>query len=103
MNINLSLLEEFGPFLGDGGNALKFRITRIDPFVHLAEKIVLDFKGIRMANSSFINVIFAELEINHGKAVQKIECINCNPILQTLVESGYELGRQKAQSSTQFA
>jgi hypothetical protein len=54
VRIELPLLEAFGTHLADGSAALEYRIRRIEPYMNICDEIVLDFTGVRHANSSFV-------------------------------------------------
>lgn len=96
MKLQLLLVEEFGPLLGDGDLAAQYRAGRIDPYVDLCGEIVLDFTGVRTGNSSFVNALVAGLVQEHGEAVLKLLVFKgCNPVLQVLVASAIDLGLQK--------
>jgi hypothetical protein len=59
MKLVLALLEEFGPHLADGETAAGFRLRRIEPYIGFCTEIVVDFSGVRNANSSFVNALVA--------------------------------------------
>ena len=96
MKLHLNLAEDFGAQLADGSQAAEYRIGRIDPYVSLCEEIVLDFTGVRTANSSFINALITALLEHDGEAILKrLTFKGCNPVLQVLVEGAIDLGLQK--------
>ncbi|MCC6414555.1 MAG: STAS-like domain-containing protein [Opitutaceae bacterium] len=98
MKLELTFAEEFGSHLADGGAAAAFRQTRIDPYLGLCREIVLDFTGVRHANSSFINALIAGIVEQHGSGVLKILVFKgCNPVLRVLVEGAIALGLQKSE------
>ena len=69
---------------------------RIEPYVDLCEEIVLDFTGVRTANSSFVNALVSGLVEQHGERVLKLVVFKgCNPVLRVLVEAAIDLGLQK--------
>jgi hypothetical protein len=101
MKYQLSLAEDFGPRLADGAEASKYRHTRIDPYVAICEEMVLDFTGVRTANSSFVNALVAALLEQHGEAVlSKLVFKGCNPVVRVLVEGAIDLGLQKVEGRT---
>lgn len=82
--------------MADGATAAHFRMARIDPYVEICPEIVLDFTGVRNANSSFINALVAGLVEQHGeKVLQKLVFKGCNPAIQVLVEAAVDLGVSK--------
>lgn len=97
MKLELRLVEDFGATLVDGYDAARYRHGRIEPFVDMAESIVLDFTSVRTANSSFINALIAGLVEQHGeRLLQKMTFKGCNPVIQVLVEAAIDLGLQKS-------
>ena len=101
MKQELSLAGEFGPHLADGATAAAFRLTRIEPYVGMCDEIVLDFGGVRHANSSFINALVAGVVGRHGRDVLKILVFQgCNPVVKVLVEGAIALGLQKTEGRT---
>lgn len=100
MKYHLLLAEDFGPRLADGAEASKYRLTRLDPYVAMCEEMVLDFTGVRTANSSFVNALVAALLEHHGDAVlSKLVFKGCSPLVRVLVEGAIDLGLQKAEAS----
>jgi hypothetical protein len=98
MKLELSLVEEFGPHLADGERAAGFRSGRIEPYVDLCEEIVLDFTGVRNANSSFVNALVAGMVEQHGERVlDRLVFKGCNPVIRVLVETAIDLGLRKIQ------
>ncbi|MDP1586869.1 MAG: STAS-like domain-containing protein [Prosthecobacter sp.] len=96
MKMELNLAEEFGPRLADGEQAAEFRLGRIDPYVGICDEMVLDFTGIRNANSSFINALLAGAIEQHGEGIlQRMVFKGCNPVVKVLVESAISLGLDK--------
>lgn len=94
----IHLREEFGSHLSDGAEAYRFRVVRIDPYLALnsCERLVLDFNGIRVANSSFMNALVSGLLEQHGEgALHKLVFRGCLPLIQSLVQSAVDLGLTK--------
>ena len=57
---------------------------------------MLDFTGVRTANSSFVNALVAGLVEQHGEQMLKLLVFKgCNPVLRVLVEAAIDLGLQK--------
>lgn len=97
MKLNLSLLGDFGSRLSDGSRALEYRMGRIDPYMDLCEEVVIDFTGVRSANSSFVNALVAGAIEHHGsRALDVLVFKGCSPAIQVLVEAAIYLGQQKA-------
>jgi anti-anti-sigma regulatory factor len=64
------------------------------------EEIVLDFSGVRNANSSFINALVTGIVEQHGQRVlDQLVFKGCNPVVRVLVESAIELGLHKIQGT----
>jgi anti-anti-sigma regulatory factor len=96
MKLVLSLLEEFGPHLADGEEAASFRLRRIEPYISLGTEIVVDFSGVRNANSSFVNALVAGVVEQHGERVlDQLIFKGCNPVIRVLVETAIDLGLRK--------
>ena len=94
----IHLREEFGSHLSDGAEAYRFRIASIDPYLALdsCERLVLDFTGVRAANSSFANALVSGLLEEHGEAaLRQLVFRGCLPAIQVLVQSAGELGLTK--------
>lgn len=69
---------------------------RIEPYVDLCKEIVIDFAGVRTANSSFVNALVVGLVEQHGERVlNQLIFKGCNPVLRVLVEAAIDLGLQK--------
>ena len=97
MKLELKLAEEFGPRLADGALAVEFRMGRLDPYVSICPEIVLDFTGIRSANSSFINSLVAgTIEQQGSEVLKRLVFQGCNPVVRVLVESAIALGLEKS-------
>ena len=57
---------------------------------------MLDFTGVRSANSSFVNALVSGFMEQHGpKVLDKLVFKGCNPVLRVLVESAISLGLEK--------
>jgi hypothetical protein len=96
MKLELILAEEFGSRLSNGETALEFRVGRMDPYADICQQIILDFTGIRSANSSFINALISGYIEQHGSEIlDKIVFKGCNPTIKVLVESAISLGIEK--------
>jgi len=98
MTHEIHLREEFGSHLSDGTEAYAFRIAGIEPYLSLdtCERLVVDFAGVRVANSSFVNALIAGLLEQHGVvALRKLVFRGCLPAVQVLVQSAVELGLTK--------
>ena len=96
MKLDLSIHESFGSHLADGARAAEFRMSRIDPYVSICEEIVLDFTGVRNANSSFTNALVAGLIEQHGSSVlDRLVFKGCNPAIQVLIEAAAALALHK--------
>jgi STAS-like domain of unknown function (DUF4325) len=71
---------------------------RIDPYVDLADKVTVDFSGVRNANSSFVNALVAGIIEHHGEPViAKLIFKGCNPAIQVLVEAAIYLRLRKTE------
>ncbi len=96
MKQELSLSSDFGVHLADGAAAAAYRATRIEPYVGICDEVVLNFTGVRHANSSFINALIAGVVEQHGQDVLKVLVFKgCNPVVRVLVEGAISLGLQK--------
>ena len=96
MKLELNLAEEIGSSLSDGSVAAEFRMGRMDPNAGICSHIVLDFTGVRSANSSFVNALVAGFTELHGQqGLDRLVFKGCNPVLRVLVESAISLGLEK--------
>jgi hypothetical protein len=96
MKLELNLAEAFGPRVSDGERAAEFRMGRMDPYASLCTEIELDFTGIRIANSSFVNALVSGFIEQHGPQVlDRLVFKGCNPVVRVLVESAISLGVEK--------
>jgi STAS-like domain of unknown function (DUF4325) len=92
------LREEFGTSLSDGKKAHGFRVMDIEPFLTSGALIEIDFTGIRVANSGFVNALIAGLFEQHGAALlDKIVFRGCLPTVRVLVQAAVDLGLIKHQ------
>lgn len=96
MKLELNLSEEFGSSLSDGSVAAEFRMGRMDPYADICSEIVLDFTGVRSANSSFVNALVSGFMEQHGpKVLDQLVFKGCSPVTRVLVESAITLGLEK--------
>jgi hypothetical protein len=98
MTHEIHLREEFGPRLSDGSEAYRFRVSKIDSIldIPMCDRVVIDFTGIRSANSSFVNALVSGLFEQHGvEALGKLVFRGCLPTIQVLVQSAVDLGITK--------
>lgn len=96
MKLELSLAADFSSHLADGADAAEYRRGRIEPYVDLCEEIVLDFTGVRTANSSFTNALVAGLVEQHGETIlDRLVFKGCNPVLRVLIDAAIDLGLEK--------
>lgn len=96
MKLELKLAQDIGRQLSDGYQAAEYRRARIEPYISMCEKIVLDFTDVRNANSSFVNSLIAGTIEQHGDGVLKTLVFKgCNPAIQVLVEGAVYLGTSK--------
>lgn len=96
MTLELYLADEFGRSMSDGSRAYEYRRGRLDPYVDISETIVIDFTGVRSANSSFVNALVAGAVEQHGDAfLTKVKFKGCSPVIRVLVESAISLGCEK--------
>jgi hypothetical protein len=99
MNVELPLAQDFGAHLSDGACALEYRISRIDPYLDLCDEIVVDFSGVRNANSSFVNALIAGAIEQHGQKVLDVLVFKgCSPAIRVLAEAAIALGLRKFES-----
>jgi hypothetical protein len=93
MTHEIHLRDEFGPRLSDGSEAYRFRVSKIDPYLAICDQVVLDFTGVRSANSSFVNGLVSGLFEQHGaQTLGKLVFRGCLPTIQVLVQSAVDLG-----------
>lgn len=98
MKHEIVISRTFGSSACDGEEAYRFRVSNIDAYLNLpdCEQVVLDFTGIRSANSSFVNALISGLFEQHGTdALRKLVFKGCLPTIQVLVQSAVDLGITK--------
>lgn len=95
VTLHIQLATEFGNFLADGEKAAAFRFSRIDPFVHSHDQIVLDFAGVRNMNSSYANALIANLVSQSPEVLPKLHFANCNSRIRVAIESALALGVER--------
>lgn len=96
MKHELSLVGDFGLRLADGGAASRYRMMRVEPYLSLCDEVVLDFSGVRSANSSFVNALITGTIEQHGRSIlNKISFKGCSPVIRVLVEGAIALGIRK--------
>jgi hypothetical protein len=92
----IHLRDEFGPRLCDGSAAYGYRVSKIDPYLAICDQVVLDFTGVRSANSSFVNALVSGLFEQHGpETLAKLVFQGCLPTSQVLVQAAIDLGITK--------
>jgi anti-anti-sigma regulatory factor len=96
VNLHIQFSGEFGNFLADGEKAAAFRFSRMDPFVHSHDQIVLDFEGVRNMNSSFANALIANLISQSPEVLPKLHFANCHPRIRVSVEAALALGLERS-------
>ena len=96
MKHELSIRDLLGTHLADGAVGVEFRTRHIEPYLALCREIVLDFTGVRAANSSFMNALIAGLVERHGLDVLDVLVFKgCSPALRVLAEAAVQLGAHK--------
>jgi hypothetical protein len=96
MKLELHIGGDLGSHLADGFAAAEYRRGRIDPYVDICSEIILNFTGVRTANSSFVNGLLAGLVEQHGPEVlHRVVFKGCNPVIQALVRAAIDLGLSK--------
>ncbi|SHK08668.1 protein of unknown function [Rubritalea squalenifaciens DSM 18772] len=96
MKHEINITEHFGARLSNGEEAYAFRISNIAPYANLCDPLVIDFTGVRSANSSFINALIGALFEDHGRELLKtLTFKGCLPTIQVLVEAAIQLGLTK--------
>lgn len=96
MTHEVHLRDDFGPRLSDGSEAYRYRVSKIDSYLAICDQVVLDFTGIRSANSSFVNALISGLFEQHGsEALGKLVFRGCLPTIQVLVQAAIDLGITK--------
>lgn len=89
----LILRESFGPSVADGAEAHAFQQASLAPLLEGGDDLILDFTGIRSANSSFVNGLLRGLFAEHGEELlRRITFKGCLPAVQVLVQGAIELG-----------
>jgi hypothetical protein len=98
MKHEICLRDEFGVRLCDGTEALRFRDARLNLILRLGfqNAVVLDFSGIRSANSSFMNALLCGVVEEFGPSVlRRVSFRGCLPAVKVLVQSAIDIGAQR--------
>ena len=96
--IRFNIAQDLGAHLANGEAAAEYSLTQVEPHLAHMESIVLDFAGVRNANSSFMNALISGIVERHGDGVlSRLVFKNCTPVLSVLVNSAIDLGLQKLQ------
>jgi hypothetical protein len=104
MTLVLNIGAEFGGFCADGEAAARYRERHVDPYVAMADRIVLDFAGVRNANTSFCNALIGNFVILHGaETMQKLRFKNCRDNVKVLVCAALDLALSMLESSPEAA
>lgn len=93
MKRHFILRDAFGPSVADGEEAHTFQQANLAPLLAAGDEVIVDFTGIRTANSSFVNGLLCGLFAEHGDGLlSRITFKGCLPPLQVLVQGAVELG-----------
>jgi STAS-like domain of unknown function (DUF4325) len=96
MKHEIKIADKFGSRLSSGERAYPFRVSEIDPYITLCDSLVLDFTGVRSANSSFINALVSGLFEDHGaKLLKQLTFKGCLPTVKVLLNAAISLGMSK--------
>ena len=96
MKHEIKIAEVFGSRLSSGERAYAFRVSEIDPYVSLCDSLVIDFTGVRSANSSFINALVSGLIEDHGTPLlERLSFRGCLPTVKVLLNAAISLGMSK--------
>lgn len=78
----IHVFELCGPMLGDGEHGLSIRHKWLEPMIgDGAKKIVIDFSGVELATSSWLNAFIGGAILDHGfDLLKKIEFVGCNDV-----------------------
>jgi hypothetical protein len=98
VNHHLKIAQDLGAsYLAEGARAAEYRMRAIEPVFDVYETFVLDFSGVRGANSSFANALIVPLFAQHGStALKKLRFRHCNPVVKVMLESALTLGMEAA-------
>lgn len=74
--------ELCGSMLADGENGLAIRHKWLEPMIgNGAQKIVIDFSGVELATSSWLNAFIGGAVLDHGfDLLKKIDFVGCNDV-----------------------
>jgi len=98
MRHELHLASDLGTYLAEGARAAEYRLRHIEPVFSVYETVVLDFTGVRGANSSFANALIVPLFVQHGVGTRaKLRFRGCNAVVKLMLESALTLGMKAAQ------
>lgn len=91
MKLELKLSDEFGSFAANGSLSNEFRVTKIEPFWHTADQIILDFEGINSMTDSFANALIGNMVETHPDDFkEKLRFINCSSLVKSFIRSALQ-------------
>ena len=86
--ISISIKPLTGDFAEDKDVAASLREERIRPTLTRGDRIVLDFKGVRVATQSFVHALVSEVLRTHGEAVlSRLTFKDCSKAVRGIVET----------------
>jgi len=104
MKHDIDIFEVFGARLSDGADAYQFRLSSLDRYFSMCDTVVLDFRKVRVANSSFVNALIAHyFEQDAPSAFEKFQFKGCRGMVKLLVEGAIDLGVSKYEAAHQSA
>lgn len=93
--LTVKVADVFGEYCGNGEEATIYRHAHVDPYVNEVDEIVIDFTGVEMVNSSFVNALVANLIKQGFDIYGKLELIVDDESVHTMVEIARDLGVSK--------
>ncbi|MCC5915643.1 MAG: STAS-like domain-containing protein [Balneolaceae bacterium] len=90
--------DEIGQTCLNSNEAIKLRISRIEPSLIEFDHIVFDFKKVRNMNSSFTNALFTGLIQEDPKILDKISFENCNGKIKSMIEIALMYGIKRSKN-----
>ncbi|MFH0876119.1 MAG: DUF4325 domain-containing protein [archaeon] len=83
--------EKTGDFAENKDIAKQIRIEQILPYLDTEDKIIIDFKDVKISTQSFIHALISEVLIKKGlDSCNKLYFKNCNNTIQTLINTVYD-------------
>ena len=99
MSVRIKVKDQFGSFLSNGEEGVRFRYNKIEPKIDQGKLVILDFEGVENMTDSFANACFGSLfrRVNL-KTEGKIKFVNCNPVVKSFLISAMSFAKRRVKA-----